>query len=108
MSHPVTELVIEAGHTERNYWRDLFRYRELFYFLAWRDVLSCATNKPSSAFFGRVLLPAAHDGRSHSSLFSRDREIAGPEGMPYPVMVFVPTSRLGNCSPPRSPKAAAA
>jgi lipopolysaccharide transport system permease protein len=33
------ELLIEAGHTERNYWRDLFRYRELFYFLAWRDVL---------------------------------------------------------------------
>src|SRR5438094_8196989 len=33
------ELTIEAGHTERNYWRDLFRYRELFYFLAWRDVL---------------------------------------------------------------------
>src|ERR1700747_44028 len=33
------ELIIEAGHTERNYWRDLWRYRELFYFLAWRDVL---------------------------------------------------------------------
>src|SRR5260370_9433490 len=33
------ELIIEAGRTERNYWRDLFRYRELFYFLAWRDVL---------------------------------------------------------------------
>src|SRR5260370_22891487 len=33
------ELIIEAGRTERNYWRDLFRYRELFYFLAWRDIL---------------------------------------------------------------------
>lgn len=32
-------LVIEAGKTERQYWRDLWRYRELFYFLAWRDVL---------------------------------------------------------------------
>ncbi len=39
MSTAPTELIIEAGHTERNYWRDLFRYRELFYFLAWRDVL---------------------------------------------------------------------
>jgi lipopolysaccharide transport system permease protein len=28
------EIVIEAGHTERNYWRDLFHYRELFDFLA--------------------------------------------------------------------------
>lgn len=32
-------LVIEAGRTERHYWRDLWRYRELFYFLAWRDIL---------------------------------------------------------------------
>jgi len=33
------ELLIEAGNTERQYWRDLWRYRELFYFLAWRDLL---------------------------------------------------------------------
>jgi lipopolysaccharide transport system permease protein len=33
------EIVIEAGRTERQYWRDLWRYRELFYFLAWRDIL---------------------------------------------------------------------
>ena len=33
------ELILEAGRAERNYWRDLWRYRELFYFLAWRDIL---------------------------------------------------------------------
>src|ERR1700722_7125677 len=33
------ELIIKAGHAEKNYWRDLWRYRELFYFLAWRDIL---------------------------------------------------------------------
>ncbi|HEY1576101.1 MAG TPA: ABC transporter permease [Terracidiphilus sp.] len=33
------ELLIEAGRTERQYWHDLWRYRELFYFLAWRDLL---------------------------------------------------------------------
>ena len=32
-------LVIEAGRSEAHYWRDLWRYRELFYFLSWRDVL---------------------------------------------------------------------
>jgi lipopolysaccharide transport system permease protein len=32
-------MIIEAGRTERQYWRDLWRYRELFYFLAWRDFL---------------------------------------------------------------------
>lgn len=33
------ELIIEAGRTEGQYWRDLWKYRELFYFLAWRDIL---------------------------------------------------------------------
>ncbi|MFT3782010.1 MAG: ABC transporter permease [Nibricoccus sp.] len=31
-------LVIEAGRTERHYWRDLWRFRELLGFLAWRDI----------------------------------------------------------------------
>jgi lipopolysaccharide transport system permease protein len=33
------ELVIAAGGNQRQYWRDLWRYRELLYFLAWRDIL---------------------------------------------------------------------
>lgn len=37
MTQPHT-LVIEAGLAERHYWRDLWRYRELFFVLAWRDV----------------------------------------------------------------------
>jgi lipopolysaccharide transport system permease protein len=31
-------IVLEAGRAERNYWRDLWRYRELFQVLAGRDV----------------------------------------------------------------------
>src|SRR6266852_7273742 len=31
-------LVIEPGMTAKNYWRDLWHYRELVYFLAWRDI----------------------------------------------------------------------
>lgn len=38
MSDPSPELVIEARQSERHYWRDLWRYRELLYFFAWRDV----------------------------------------------------------------------
>lgn len=33
------ELIIEAGRSEAQYWQDLWRYRELLYFLAWRDIL---------------------------------------------------------------------
>ena len=35
----MNELIIESGRAEKNYWHDLWRYRELFYFLAWRDLL---------------------------------------------------------------------
>jgi lipopolysaccharide transport system permease protein len=33
-----SRLVITAGLARKNYWRDLWRYRELMYFLAWRDI----------------------------------------------------------------------
>lgn len=33
-----TTLVIEPGRSAKNYWGDLWRFRELMYFLAWRDI----------------------------------------------------------------------
>ncbi len=38
MIEPSYELILEAGRAEKNYWRDLWRYRELFQVLAWRDI----------------------------------------------------------------------
>ena len=34
----MARIVIEPGRIERQYWRDLWHYRELFYVLAWRDI----------------------------------------------------------------------
>jgi lipopolysaccharide transport system permease protein len=34
----MSQIIIEAGRAEKNYWRDLWRYRELFQVLAWRDI----------------------------------------------------------------------
>ncbi|MGC4035942.1 MAG: ABC transporter permease [Chitinophagaceae bacterium] len=31
-------VIIEPGRAEKNYWKDLWRYRELFYILSWRDI----------------------------------------------------------------------
>ena len=31
-------LTLEAGRADRHYWRDIWRYRELFYVLSWRDI----------------------------------------------------------------------
>jgi len=33
------DLIIEPSRGFQNYWRDLWRYRELFVFMAWRDIL---------------------------------------------------------------------
>jgi lipopolysaccharide transport system permease protein len=85
MSHAATELIIEAGHTERNYWRDLFRYRELFYFLAWRDVLVRYKQTVIGVLWAvlRPLLTMI----VFTFVFSRIAKLPA-EGIPYPVMVF--------------------
>lgn len=38
MGNEEEELLIEAGASEKNYWRDIWRFRELFYILSWRDI----------------------------------------------------------------------
>jgi lipopolysaccharide transport system permease protein len=38
LSMSSTEVIIEPGRAEQSYWRDLWRYRELFQVLGWRDV----------------------------------------------------------------------
>lgn len=39
MEHTNHSLVIEPGKTELHYWKDLWHFRELLYFLSWRDVI---------------------------------------------------------------------
>jgi homopolymeric O-antigen transport system permease protein len=39
VTHSAFDLIIEPGRRERNYWSDLWRFRELMYLLAYRDVL---------------------------------------------------------------------
>jgi lipopolysaccharide transport system permease protein len=79
------ELIIEAGRRERNYWRDLFRYRELFYFLAWRDVLVRYKQTVIGVLWAvlRPLLTTV----VFVFVFSRIAKLP-TEGVPYPVMVF--------------------
>ena len=36
--HDTPELILEAGRANRHYWGDLWRFRELLGFLAWRDI----------------------------------------------------------------------
>lgn len=79
------EIVIEAGRIERQYWRDLGRYRELFYFLAWRDVLVRYKQTVIGVLWA-VLRPLL-TMLVFVFVFKRIAKLP-PDGVPYPVMVF--------------------
>ena len=78
-------LIIEAGRGERQYWRDLLRYRELFYFLAWRDVL--VRYKQTVIGIAWAVLRPLLTMIVFTVVFSKLAKLS-PEGLPYPVMVF--------------------
>jgi lipopolysaccharide transport system permease protein len=79
------ELVIEAGQREGQYWRGLLHYRELFYFLAWRDVL--VRYKQTVIGILWAVLQAFLTMVVFVFVFSKIAKLP-PGGLPYPVMVF--------------------
>ena len=85
MSTNQTTLVIEAGRTERHYWRDLWRYRELFYFLAWRDIL--VRYKQTVIGLAWALIRPLLTMIVFVFVFGKLAKLPS-EGVPYPILVF--------------------
>jgi lipopolysaccharide transport system permease protein len=79
-------LVIEAGHTERHYWRDLWRYRELFYFLAWRDIL--VRYKQTAIGVAWAVLRPVLTMAVFTVVFGKLGKFPS-DGVPYPILVYV-------------------
>jgi lipopolysaccharide transport system permease protein len=84
MSEPA-ELIIEAGRTERNYWRDLWNYRELFYFLAWRDTL--VRYKQTAIGVAWALIRPLVTMVVFTIVFGKLAKLPS-DGVPYPILVF--------------------
>jgi lipopolysaccharide transport system permease protein len=80
------ELVIEPGRTEKNYWRDLWRYRELFYFLAWRDIL--VRYKQTVIGIAWAVVRPLLTTVVFTLVFSRVAKLTAPGGIPYPLLVM--------------------
>jgi len=78
-------LIIEAGRTERHYWSDLWRYRELFYFLAWRDIL--VRYKQTVIGFAWSLLRPLLTMLVFTFVFSKLAKLPSG-GVPYPILIF--------------------
>lgn len=80
------ELVIEAGRTERHYWRDLWRFRELFQVLAWRDV-SVRYKQTVIGFAWAVVRPFV-TMVVFTIIFSKVAQLPSDGSAPYALMVF--------------------
>lgn len=80
------EIIIEPGRGFKHYWRDIWRYRELFYILAWRDILvrykqtvigvAWAVIRP---FLTMVVLTV---------VFNKLAKLDAPGALPYALFVF--------------------
>jgi lipopolysaccharide transport system permease protein len=79
------ELVIEAGRTEKQYWKDLWRYRELFYFLAWRDIL--VRYKQTAIGIAWALIRPFLTMIVFTVVFGQLAKLPS-QGVPYPILVF--------------------
>lgn len=79
------ELIIEAGRTESQYWKDIWRYRELFYFLAWRDIL--VRYKQTIIGMAWALIRPFLTMVVFTVVFGTLAKLPS-EGAPYPILVF--------------------
>ena len=79
------DLTIEAGKSSRQYWKDLWRYRELFYFLAWRDVL--VRYKQTVIGFAWALIRPLLTMLVFTLVFGHLAKLPS-ENSPYPILVF--------------------
>lgn len=80
------ELIIEAGRTERQYWKDLWRYRELFLILTWRDV-AVQYKQTVVGILWAVLRPLLTMA-AFTIVFSKIAKLPAEGEAPYALMVF--------------------
>ncbi len=85
MNPPHDELVIRPNQGFAHYWRDLWQYRELFYFLAWRDI--AVRYKQTVIGIAWSVIRPVLTMIVFTFVFG---QLAGlpSGGAPYPIMVF--------------------
>src|SRR6516165_8012270 len=78
--------VIEAGRTERHYWRDLWRCRELLQVLAWRD-LSVRYKQTAIGVLWAIIRPLL-TMLVLTIVFGRIAKLPTEGDAPYAILVF--------------------
>ena len=80
------DLVLESGRADKHYWKDLWRYRDLFYILSWRDIKVRYKQTVLGAAWSiiRPLLTTI----IFTIVFSKIDKLDNPGNAPYALMVF--------------------
>ena len=79
------DLIIEPNRTTVAFFRELLRYRELFYFLAWRDIL--VRYKQTVIGIAWSVIRPLLTMLVFTIVFGRLARLPN-EGVPYPILVF--------------------
>lgn len=82
----VWDVHIEKGRTEKNYWRDLWRFRELFYILSWRDIK--VRYKQTAIGAAWALVRPVLMMVIFTFVFSKVAKLPSEPNTPYPLLVF--------------------
>jgi lipopolysaccharide transport system permease protein len=80
------KIVLEPGRAERNYWRDLWHYRELFQVLAWRDL--SVRYKQTIIGVAWALIRPLLTTIIFTVIFGKVAKLPSEGSAPYPLMVF--------------------
>src|SRR6266853_1721093 len=79
-------IVIEPGRQELNYWLDLWRYRELFRVLAWRDL--AVRYKQTAIGVAWALIRPLMTMVIFTVIFGRIAKLPSDGSAPYPLLVL--------------------
>jgi lipopolysaccharide transport system permease protein len=80
-----TEIILRPGMGAGHYWLELWRFRELFFFLAWRDIL--IRYKQTAIGIAWSILRPLLTMIVFTVIFGKLARLPS-EGVPYPIMVF--------------------
>ncbi|MCU0473987.1 MAG: ABC transporter permease [Bacteroidales bacterium] len=81
-----SNIIIEPGRIEKNYWTDLWRYRELFYVLTWRDIK--VRYKQTAIGVAWAVIRPLLTMMIFSVVFGKLAKLPSVGNAPYPIMVF--------------------
>ena len=79
-------LILEAGRTQKNYWKDLWQYRELFQVLAWRDI--AVRYKQTVIGAGWAVMRPLITMLIFTIVFGQLADLPSDGHAPYALMVF--------------------